>query len=87
MCGWDHPSQLPSEATFSRAFAEFADSQLSTAAHEALILATQSTRLIGHIARDGSAIDARERFTETKPRKARKGKGKKKRKKAVLVKE
>jgi hypothetical protein len=24
LCGWEHPGQVPSEATFSRAFAEFA---------------------------------------------------------------
>ena len=71
----------------ARAFAEFANSQLSTAAHEALIRATQSNRLIGHIARDGSAIEARERFIDSKPKKAPKAKGKKKRKKAVFAKE
>ena len=87
LCGWDHVGQLPHESTFSRAFAEFADSQLSTAAHEALIRATHSDRLVGHIARDGSAIEARERFVDTKPKKAPKAKGKKKRKKAVFAKE
>ena len=25
LCGWEHPGQVPSEATFSRAFAEFAE--------------------------------------------------------------
>jgi len=87
LCGWDRPSQLPHESTFSRAFAEFAHSQLSTAAHEALIRATQSERLIGHIARDGSAIKARERSAESKPRKTAKTKSKKKRKKPVFAKE
>ena len=87
LCGWDHASQLPHQSTFSRAFAEFADSQLSTDAHEALIRATHADRLVGHIARDGSAIEARERFVDTKPRKAPKAKGKKKRKKAVFAKE
>ena len=87
LCGWDHPGQLPHESTFSRAFAEFANSQLSTAAHEALIRATHSDRLVGHIARDGSAIEARERFIDSKPKKAPKAKGKKKRKKAVFAKE
>jgi Transposase domain (DUF772) len=28
LCGWEHPGQVPSEATFSRAFAEFARSEL-----------------------------------------------------------
>jgi len=87
LCGWDHSSQLPHESTFSRAFAEFANSQLASAAHEALVRTTQSNRLIGHIARDGSAIEARERFPEIKPRKTPKRKSKKKRKKHVFAKE
>ena len=87
LCGWDHVGQLPHESTFSRAFGEFADSQLSTLAHEALIRATRADRLVGHIASDGSAIEASERFIEAKPRKAPKAKGKKKRKKPLLTKE
>jgi len=41
---------------------------------------------VGHIARDGSAIVARERFIDSKPKKTPKAKGKKKRKKAVFAK-
>jgi hypothetical protein len=33
--------------------------------HEALIRETQKDRLIGHIARDSTAIAARERYPET----------------------
>jgi hypothetical protein len=62
LCGWDHARQLPSEATFSRAFAEFAHSELPQRLHAALIECTQKDRLIGHIARDSTAIEARERF-------------------------
>ena len=29
LCGWKHPGELPSESTFSRAFAEFARSELA----------------------------------------------------------
>jgi transposase-like protein DUF772 len=28
LCGWSRPSEVPSESTFSRAFAEFAESEL-----------------------------------------------------------
>jgi hypothetical protein len=77
LCRWDHPAQLPHESPFSRAFAEFAHSQLSTAAQETLVRATQSDRLTGHIARNGSALEARERFPETKPHQAPKAKIKK----------
>ena len=63
ICGWNHV-WLPHEATFSRAFAEFALMELPQFVHEALIAETQKHRLIGHIARDSTAICARERFPE-----------------------
>jgi hypothetical protein len=62
LCGWTSPRQIPHESTFSRAFQEFAETELPQRLHEALILHTQSGRLIGHIARDSTAIEARERF-------------------------
>ncbi len=63
-CGWRSPCSVPHESKFSRAFAEFAASQLPQQLHEAVIAATQSQRLIGHIARDSTAIPARERIPE-----------------------
>ena len=82
-CGWRSPSALPHESKFSRAFAEFAAAQLPERLHEAVVQATQDQRLIGHIARDSTAIPARERFPEAlkkrkrtarkPPRKPRKG--------------
>jgi hypothetical protein len=65
ICGWSDAWQVPHEATFSRAFEEFANMQLPAFVHEALIRESQSDRLIGHIARDATAIEARERFPET----------------------
>lgn len=62
LCGWSNARQLPHESTFSRAFQEFATTELPQRLHEALILYTQQGRLIGHIARDSTAIEARERF-------------------------
>lgn len=64
-CGWPSRRALPHESKFSRAFAEFAVSELPQQLHEAVIAATQCGRLIGHIARDSTAILARERFLET----------------------
>ena len=61
LCGWERAVQVPSEATFSRAFAEFAASCLAERAHAALVEARLGGCLIGHIARDGTAILARER--------------------------
>lgn len=62
LCGWTNARQIPHESTFSRAFQEFAETELPQRLHEALILHTQNGRLIGHIARDSTAIEARERF-------------------------
>ncbi len=65
ICGWRSAQSIPHEATFSRAFDEFARMQLPQFVHAALIGETQQGRLIGHIARDSTAIEARERFPET----------------------
>ena len=69
-CGWSSAIALPHESKFSRAFAEFAHTELPQQLHQAVIAATQRERLIGHIARDSTAIPARERFPETAARKA-----------------
>ena len=61
LCGWEQANEIPSEATFSRAFAEFAASALPSRVHEALIAQTQKNRLVGHISRDSTAIEAREK--------------------------
>jgi hypothetical protein len=61
LCGWQRAGEVPSEATFSRAFAEFATSALPSRLHEALIQGTHADRLIGHISRDSTAIVAREK--------------------------
>lgn len=66
LCGWNTVQRIPHESTFSRAFAEFAATELPQRLHEALIEATQKDRLIGHIARDSTAIEAREKFPEIK---------------------
>jgi Transposase DDE domain/Transposase domain (DUF772) len=71
-CGWSSARSLPHESKFSRAFAEFAGTELPQQLHEAVIAATQKTRLIGHIARDSTAIPARERYPETEKQKAAK---------------
>lgn len=67
LCGWERPGALCSEATFSRAFAEFAESALPARIHEALIKQTYQDRLVGHIARDATAIEAREKPVKPMP--------------------
>src|SRR5271167_4078711 len=80
LCGWEHPGQVPSEATFSRAFAEFARSALPGRLHEALIKRSYEDRLVGHISRDSTAIEAREKPVKTAapaPSKRKRGRPKK----------
>jgi hypothetical protein len=68
LCGWQRAGELPSEATFSRAFAEFASSALPSRLHAALIQETHADRLVGHVSRDSTAIEAREKpATSDKP--------------------
>jgi hypothetical protein len=76
-CGWREAVAVPHESKFSRAFAEFAGTQLPQQLHQAVIAATQRERLIGHIARDSTAIAVRERFPETARQKAAKRRAKK----------
>ncbi|MBK7954696.1 MAG: transposase [Candidatus Accumulibacter sp.] len=61
ICGFPLCKILPSEATFSRAFDEFAEAGLGQRVHEALIKEHLGDQLIGHLSRDGTAIEARER--------------------------
>jgi hypothetical protein len=61
LCGWEQAAQLPDETVFSRAFAQFARSQFTQRVHAALIERTQKGRLVGHILRDATAIEVREK--------------------------
>lgn len=61
LCGWEKKQDIPSRATFSRAFAEFAESQLAERIHAAIIDTHLGNQLIGHICRDSTAITAREK--------------------------
>jgi len=61
LCGWERAAAVPSEATFSRVFAEFTKSELPARVHEAMIVRSQAGQLIGHISRDATAINAREK--------------------------
>jgi len=61
ICGFPLCKRLPCEATFSRAFSEFAEAGLGQGVHKALIKEHLGDQLIGHLSRDGTAIEARER--------------------------
>lgn len=61
ICGFERLADIPNESTFSRAFAEFAHDQIGERVHAAMIAKYQSERLVGHLSRDATAIEAREK--------------------------
>lgn len=69
ICGWNRASEVPSESTFSRAFSEFADTALPHRIHEALIEQHLSERLVGHISRDSTDIEGREKAAKKEEKK------------------
>ena len=62
LCGWYSVRVVQSETTFSQTFAEFALRSLPGRLHEALIERTPGDQLVGQIARDATAIEAREKL-------------------------
>ena len=67
ICGWERRSEVPSEATFSRAFAEFAAQNLPERVHEQLVRRHLRDHIIGHISRDATEIEAREKPCRRSP--------------------
>ena len=68
LCGWETLGQVPSETTFSRAFAAFAEDELPQRIHEAMIVNRYGDKIAGHVSRDATAVHARERAAKKKPR-------------------
>jgi hypothetical protein len=61
ICGYGRRCDIPSESVFSRAFAEFAEMGLGERVHEALVAQWLKPVLVGHISRDATAIEGREK--------------------------
>jgi hypothetical protein len=61
ICGFERFRAIPDATRFSRAFAEFTALELPARVHEALIRSQLGDQLIGHIARDATEIEAREK--------------------------
>ena len=68
LCGWESAGEIPSEATFSRAFAAFAQGQLPQKIHAAMIGHDVGPKLMGHCSRDATAIEAREKPVKKEPK-------------------
>src|SRR3990172_458731 len=61
LCGWERKQDLPCEATFSNAFAEFARGGLGDIVHQEMVRERYADKLAGHLSRDATAIPAREK--------------------------
>jgi hypothetical protein len=61
LCGWEAADEIPSLATFCRAFAQFSADELPQKIHEALVKQHCGPKLVGHVSRDATAIEALER--------------------------
>jgi len=68
LCGWDSAGEMPSEATFSRAFAAFAEGELPQRVHEAMVCKQLGAKLMGHVSRDSTAIAGREKPVKKEPK-------------------
>jgi hypothetical protein len=64
-CGWKSAAGVPHESKMSRTFAKFAAWELPQQLHEDVIAKVMKDRIVGHIARDSTALPARERFAVT----------------------
>jgi len=69
LCGWESLGDVPSEATFSRAFDVFSRDSLPQRIHEATLKTHYGDKVAGHVSRDATAIHAREKAAH-KPEKA-----------------
>ena len=81
LCDWEYRGDVPSEATFSRAFVFFAREKLCDAVHATIVQENYAEKLVGHASIDSIAIVGREkscRRNAPKPReKKRRGRKRK----------
>lgn len=84
ICGWDSINEIPSESKFSRAFAEFAESFLPERVHQALIQDVYSEEIVGHVTKDSTPIQVREKHLRKERLKSKLTKRKKIQKKGEL---
>lgn len=90
LCGWEYRGEVPSEATFSRAFGIFAQEKVCDAIHAAVVQENYTEKLVGHASIDSTAIIGREkscRKNTPKPQVKKKRGRKSKAEKAALAEE
>ncbi len=66
LCEWENRYEVPSESTFSRAFAEFAEKNFTQKVHEVMICKYCGSKIAGHVSRDDTPIISREKPAKKK---------------------
>ena len=61
LCGWDRICDIPHESAFSRSFNLFAKRELPANIHKTLVKNYLGSHLCGHVSRDSTAIEGREK--------------------------
>ena len=80
LCGWRYESQIPSEATFSRAFDEISTMQIAQKTHEQFVEKYLSEKTFFYNATDATKISLREKpvkVEKNKPKQKKRGRSKK----------
>ena len=68
LCGWGGAGEVPSESTFSRAFAEFARAKVIEQIHAELVRKGLQDQEFDYLARDSTAIESRQLLSGEKPK-------------------
>jgi len=81
ICGWNLNEKIPSESKFSRAFKEFARTNIAEKAHQVLIKGVYKDRIAGNVVKDSTPIATREKAFKKKgsPKDRRREKDRKRR--------
>jgi hypothetical protein len=61
ICGWDFAVSIPNKSKFSRVFKEFASYALPDKAHQALIKDVYKDKVVGHVVKDSTPLEVREK--------------------------
>ena len=61
LCGWETVSAIPSESVFSRTYKAFALTDLGDRIHEAVVKAGYKDKIVGHISKDSTSVEGREK--------------------------
>jgi len=61
ICGFDEFKRVPSESKFSRVFKDFANTSLPEKVHQALVKEVYKDKIVGHVVKDSTPIEVREK--------------------------